>query len=160
MTTSYGALLRSFPLLLREEPVLRVRAWTAALVMASFTAFWAAVALRLPDAPFGLDAKGIALFALIGVMASGFLHVLARCRVVADERGLTVVNMFRTRRLAWAQVVRVNLRPGDPWVYLDLDDGATLPVMGIQTSGGRSAYQAAAELRALVEMHSFTERDD
>jgi predicted MFS family arabinose efflux permease len=63
----YGALLRSFPKLLREEPVLRVRAWTAALVMASFTAFWAAVALRLPDAPFRLDAKGIALFALIGV---------------------------------------------------------------------------------------------
>jgi predicted MFS family arabinose efflux permease len=31
----YGALLRSFPRLLREEPVLRVRAWTAALVMAS-----------------------------------------------------------------------------------------------------------------------------
>ncbi|AUC97605.1 MFS transporter [Bradyrhizobium sp. SK17] len=64
---SYGALLRSFPDLLREEPVLRVRSWTAALVMASFTAFWAAVALRLPDAPFRLDARGIALFALIGV---------------------------------------------------------------------------------------------
>jgi predicted MFS family arabinose efflux permease len=35
--------------------------------MASFTAFWSAVALRLPDAPFALDAKGIAAFALIGV---------------------------------------------------------------------------------------------
>src|SRR5262249_8398135 len=63
----YGDLLRSFPKLLREEPVLRVRAWTASLVMASFTAFWSAVALRLPDAPFTLDAKGIAAFALIGV---------------------------------------------------------------------------------------------
>jgi predicted MFS family arabinose efflux permease len=63
----YGELLRSFPKLLREEPVLRVRAWTASLVMASFTAFWSAVALRLPDAPFALDAKGIAAFALIGV---------------------------------------------------------------------------------------------
>jgi predicted MFS family arabinose efflux permease len=63
----YGELLRSFPKMLREEPVLRVRAWTASLVMASFTAFWSAVALRLPDAPFALDAKGIAAFALIGV---------------------------------------------------------------------------------------------
>jgi predicted MFS family arabinose efflux permease len=35
--------------------------------MASFTAFWAAVALRLPEAPFRLDAAGIAVFALIGV---------------------------------------------------------------------------------------------
>ncbi|MGY4625058.1 MFS transporter [Bradyrhizobium sp. USDA 4486] len=64
---SYGELLRSFPKLLQEEPVLRVRAWTASLVMASFTAFWSAIALRLPDAPFALDAKGIAAFALIGV---------------------------------------------------------------------------------------------
>jgi predicted MFS family arabinose efflux permease len=64
---SYGALLLSFPKLLRQEPVLRVRSWTAALAMASFSAFWAAAALRLPEAPFSLDAKGIALFALIGV---------------------------------------------------------------------------------------------
>jgi predicted MFS family arabinose efflux permease len=63
----YGALLLSFPKLLRQEPILRVRSWTAALAMASFGAFWAAAALRLPDAPFRLDAKGIALFALIGV---------------------------------------------------------------------------------------------
>jgi predicted MFS family arabinose efflux permease len=47
--SSYGTLLLSFPKLLRDEPVLRVRAWTAALAMASFSAFWAAVALRLPD---------------------------------------------------------------------------------------------------------------
>ncbi|WP_024516381.1 MFS transporter [Bradyrhizobium sp. Tv2a-2] len=85
MTTSYGALLRSFPQLLREEPVLRVRAWTAALVMASFTAFWAAVALRLPDAPFGLDAKGIALFALIGVAGAAATSLAGRL----GDRGWT-----------------------------------------------------------------------
>jgi predicted MFS family arabinose efflux permease len=84
-TTSYGALLRSFPRLLREEPVLRVRAWTAALVMASFTAFWAAVALRLPDAPFRLDAKGIALFALIGVAGAAAASVAGRL----GDRGYT-----------------------------------------------------------------------
>ncbi|MGY4594877.1 putative MFS family arabinose efflux permease [Bradyrhizobium sp. GM22.5] len=59
---SYAELLLSFPRLLREEPVLRVRAWTASLVMASFTAFWSAVALRLPEAPFDLDAKGVCRF--------------------------------------------------------------------------------------------------
>ncbi|WGD49117.1 MFS transporter [Bradyrhizobium sp. CB1650] len=75
---SYGKLLRSFPRLLREEPVLRVRAWTAALVMASFTAFWAAVALRLPDAPFVLDAKGIAAFALIGVAGAAATPLAGR----------------------------------------------------------------------------------
>ncbi|MDA9395306.1 MFS transporter [Bradyrhizobium sp. CCBAU 45394] len=75
---SYGELLRSFPRLLREEPVLRVRAWTASLVMASFTAFWSAVALRLPEAPFGLDAKGIAAFALIGVVGAAATPMAGR----------------------------------------------------------------------------------
>lgn len=75
---SYGELLRSFPKLLREEPVLRVRAWTASLVMASFTAFWSAVALRLPDVPFALDAKGIAVFALIGVAGAAATPLAGR----------------------------------------------------------------------------------
>lgn len=75
---SYGELLRSFPKLLREEPVLRVRAWTASLVMASFTAFWSAVALRLPQAPFALDAKGIAAFALIGVAGAAATPLAGR----------------------------------------------------------------------------------
>jgi predicted MFS family arabinose efflux permease len=77
-TMSYGALLRSFPKLLRLQPVLRVRAWTAALVMASFTAFWSAVALRLPEAPFKLNAKGIALFALIGVAGAAVTPLAGR----------------------------------------------------------------------------------
>ena len=78
-TEGYGALLRSFPKLLREEPVLRVRTWTAALVMASFTAFWSAIALRLPDGPFELDAKGIAVFALIGVAGAAATPLAGRC---------------------------------------------------------------------------------
>ncbi|RXT42075.1 MFS transporter [Bradyrhizobium betae] len=76
--TSYAELLLSFPKLLREEPVLRVRAWTASLVMASFTAFWSAIALRLPEAPFGLDARGIAAFALIGVAGAAATPMAGR----------------------------------------------------------------------------------
>jgi predicted MFS family arabinose efflux permease len=75
---SYAELLLSFPRLLREEPVLRVRAWTASLVMASFTAFWSAVALRLPEAPFELDAKGVAAFALIGVAGAAATPMAGR----------------------------------------------------------------------------------
>ncbi|MCK1717143.1 MFS transporter [Bradyrhizobium sp. 141] len=74
----YVDLLRSFPKLLQEEPVLRVRAWTASLVMASFTAFWSAIALRLPEAPFALDAKGIAAFALIGVVGAAATPLAGR----------------------------------------------------------------------------------
>jgi len=99
-------------------------------------------------------------FAGIGpVLASG-LYLLARPKIVATERGLRVVNTMRSTELEWAQVVRVNLRPGDPWVLLDLDSGEVLPAMGIQASGGRSARRAAGVLRGLVDERTATERDD
>ena len=62
----YARLLASFWTLWRDEPILRVRSWTAALGMASFSAYWAAVALRLSTAPFNLGARGLAIFALVG----------------------------------------------------------------------------------------------
>jgi predicted MFS family arabinose efflux permease len=63
----YFALLASMIGLLREEPVLRRRAFSAALCFAAFNAFWSTIALRLSNAPFGLNANGIALYALVGV---------------------------------------------------------------------------------------------
>ncbi|WP_100835151.1 PH domain-containing protein [Kitasatospora fiedleri] len=85
------------------------------------------------------------LFAAVGLM-------LARPKVVADAEGLTVVNFVRSRRLSWAEVVRVNFRAGDPWVVLDLADGTALAAVGIQPGGGREqAIRAARALRDLVE---------
>jgi predicted MFS family arabinose efflux permease len=63
---AYPALIASLGHLLRAEPALRLRAGTAALVMAAFSAFWTTVALRLAQPPFDLDQRGIALFALAG----------------------------------------------------------------------------------------------
>jgi Bacterial PH domain len=99
-------------------------------------------------------------FAMIGPLISGALYLLARPRIIADEEGVTVVNTLKSQRLEWAEIVRVNLRPGDPWVLLDLDNGEVLPAMGIQASGGKSARRAAGELRALVDDRTRTERDD
>jgi len=95
-------------------------------------------------------------FACIGFAGALVLLVLARPKAVADAAGLTVVNMLRTHRLEWAQIVTVNLRSGDPWVLLDLDDGTTLSVMGIQPADGlNTARTAVAELRALVDYYSY-----
>ncbi|MFB7947749.1 PH domain-containing protein [Kitasatospora phosalacinea] len=92
------------------------------------------------------------LFAAVGVM-------LARPQVVADETGLTVVNFVRSRRLSWAEVVRVNFRAGDPWVVLDLADGTALAAVGIQPGGGREqAIAAARALRDLVEQRGAGEQ--
>jgi hypothetical protein len=95
-------------------------------------------------------------FACIGFAGAIVLMVLARPKAVANADGLTVVNMLRTHRLEWAQIVTVNLRSGDPWALLDLDDGTTLSVMGIQPADGLTAARSAvAELRALVDYYSY-----
>ncbi len=84
-------------------------------------------------------------------------HALSRCRVDADEGGLTVVNGYRTHRLDWNQVVAVTLRPGNPWAVLDLSDGTTRAAMGIQGSDGSRARRQVQQLRALVDAHAGSE---
>lgn len=130
-------------------------------VSTALIATLAVVALILPDTgSTAWSAPQRVAFAAIGPAISAGLYLLARPKIVADETGLTVVNTVRTQHLEWAQIVRVNLRPGDPWVLLDLDSGEVLPAMGIQASGGKAARKAAGELRALVDEHTRTERDD
>jgi hypothetical protein len=98
--------------------------------------------------PFGIiDRIGLVLF---GLALAGLLHILARSRVVADERGLTVVNPVRTHRYDWAEVLRINMAEGDPWPTLDLADGTSVSAMGIQGSEGRRARKAVAELQDLL----------
>ncbi|MFF7439070.1 PH domain-containing protein [Streptomyces sp. NPDC008122] len=95
-----------------------------------------------------------ASFVLTAVLLSGVLVLLSRPKVVADDEGVTVVNITRTRRLAWAEILKVNLRPGDPWVFLDLSDGTSLPVLGIQPGIAKeSAIRDARALRALADSH-------
>ncbi|MEU6480180.1 PH domain-containing protein [Streptomyces sp. NPDC047017] len=91
-------------------------------------------------------------FVFTGALLFGVLAMLARPKVVADERGVTVVNIASRRRLAWPEILQVNLRPGDPWVFLDLSDGTSLPVLGIQPGIARQrALTDARALRALVD---------
>ncbi|MDG4532956.1 PH domain-containing protein [Streptomyces sp. AV19] len=88
-----------------------------------------------------------ATFIGTGLLGLGVLALLSRPKVVATPEGVTVVNLTTVRRLAWAEIVRVNLRPGDSWVHLDLADGTSLPAMGIQT--GIAKEKAIADARAL-----------
>lgn len=115
----------------------------------------AVVAVLLPDEggrTFG--AADRAAFVGLGLVVAGLLTMLGRPKLVADADGLTVVNLVRSRRLSWPEVVHVNLRRGDPWPFLDLADGETLAVMGIQGSNGQRALVAVAQLRALLTEHS------
>lgn len=96
-----------------------------------------------------------ASFVVTGALIFWVLAQLARVRVVADESGVTVVNIASRRRLDWAEIVQVNLRPGDPWVFLNLSDGTSLPALGIQPGLAKQrAIADARALRALAEARS------
>ena len=99
---------------------------------------------------------------LIGFGLLGFVawYALMRSRVSASQRGLTVVNGYRSRAYEWSQVVDVNLRRGAPWAGMDLSDGTSIPVMGIQGSDGQRAVRAVKELRRLLAENSRTDRND
>ncbi|ALV36967.1 PH domain-containing protein [Streptomyces sp. NPDC101209] len=94
-------------------------------------------------------------FILTGALMAGVLALLARVKVVADDTGVTVVNIATRRHLDWPEILHVNLRPGDPWVFLDLSDGTSLPALGIQPGIARDrAIADARTLRALAEARS------
>lgn len=93
-------------------------------------------------------------FVFTALVFLGVLALLSRPKIVADDSGVTVVNLTRTRRLSWAEIVRVNLRVGDPWVFLDLSDGTSMPALGIQPGIAKEqAIRDARALRALAENH-------
>ncbi|MCX4397942.1 MULTISPECIES: PH domain-containing protein [unclassified Streptomyces] len=109
-----------------------------------------AVALTLEQLSPGERAS----FVFTALLFFGVLALLSRPKVVANEDGVTVVNLTRTRRLSWAEILRVNLRVGDPWVFLDLSDGTSMPALGIQPGiAKQQAIRDARTLRALAERH-------
>ncbi|MER5360301.1 PH domain-containing protein [Streptomyces sp. NPDC002785] len=109
-----------------------------------------AIALTLEQ----LSAAERSSFIFTALLFFGVLALLSRPKVVANEDGVTVVNLTRTRRLSWAEILRVNLRVGDPWVFLDLSDGTSMPALGIQPGVGKEqAIRDARALRALAENH-------
>ncbi|MGP3980175.1 PH domain-containing protein [Streptomyces sp. KR80] len=119
-------------------------------VGAALLAVLTAIALLLPSLGPGERLS----FIVTGLLFLGVLMLLSRPKVVADAEGVTVVNLTTRRRLEWAQILGVNLRPGDPWVHLDLADGTSLAAMGIQPGVARSrAISDARALRALAEAY-------
>ncbi|MCF5066504.1 MFS transporter [Pseudomonas syringae] len=68
-SASYGQLLRSLGTLLREQPLLRQRAFYQGCMFASFSLFWTAAPLELVR-NHGLTQTQIAIFALVGAIGA------------------------------------------------------------------------------------------
>ncbi|WP_141013394.1 PH domain-containing protein [Nocardioides sambongensis] len=92
------------------------------------------------------------VIAIVGVGVA-LLYAMARSRVTVTEDGITLVNGYRRRDFAWAEIEKVRMPLGAPWPNLDLADGRTIPMLGIQGSDGGRAKTAVREVKALVAAH-------
>jgi hypothetical protein len=106
----------------------------------------------------GFDAETRARFtwfergtlAFFGLIYLTLMLALVRSRAVAYADRLVVVNGYRRHEYPWPFIVAARLPPGAPWVTLDLADGETASVLGIQSSDGNRARVALRELKSLV----------
>lgn len=103
-----------------------------------------------------LDQTGFTLF---GLAVAWFCWRQASVRAVPGPDGLRVRNLLITTDVTWAQIVSVRFGQGRPWVQLDLSDGDTLAVMGIQRADGAFAEQEARRLATLVARRTPGPRD-
>ena len=94
------------------------------------------------------------LLVTCGVAVSALLWRFASIRAIPSTQGLVIRNLVTTRKLEWAQIVRVLFGGGAPWVSVDLDDTDTVAVMAIQKADGAFGQAEAARLTALVQVHS------
>ncbi len=99
-------------------------------------------------------------FGLVGGAIALFCWRQATVSARVDPQGISVRNLVFSRRLEWAEIVLVRFGEGRPWAQLDLADGDTLAVMGVQRADGARAEREARRLATLVELHSRTPRDD
>ncbi len=74
----YPALLRSVATLVRDEPVLRLRAVYGALAFAMFSVLWTALTFLLSGPPYRYPASVIGLFGLFGVAGTLGANVAGR----------------------------------------------------------------------------------
>jgi hypothetical protein len=116
--------------------------------------------LLLALASSGWPAADRILMVVTTLATAAFLHRISAVRVLADDEGLTVVNITGRRRLGWAEVVDVRMGAEDPWLVLDVADGSHLAAMGVQGSDGAYARDQALQIARLVARRARVRGED
>jgi hypothetical protein len=119
--------------------------------------FFAVLAWALGGSPADIG-EGSGTFSLsdqiamaaLGLLAAGGILLLARPRVTADERTVTIQNILGGYRLPWEVVREVRFERGNPWATLELEDDDVVAVMAIQAADKEHAVAAVRALRDLL----------
>jgi hypothetical protein len=127
----------------------RVAAWVVGAIAVGGSLF-VGLAAR---GPIGAHPANRASFIGFAILCVWLLWRVAGVHATPSPEGLVVRNVIYTRRLAWPQIVAVRFSTNDPWVKLDLADGGTLAVMGIQRADGERGMAEARRLLELVRAH-------
>lgn len=126
----------------------RIAVWTLGLMLlALLVAVWIGIGeeTRNEFTPFQ---RGTLVF--MAMLLAAVWNALVRSKVTATAESLTVVNGYRKRVYEWSQVISVSLRRGAPWGTLDLSDGTSVSLIGVQGSDGERARRAIREIRATI----------
>lgn len=81
---SYLGLLKSIGTLVKEEPILRESAVVGAMIFGVFSSIWATLIFLLSSPHFGMGAKEVGLFGLLGAAGAMAAPLVGR---VADKKG-------------------------------------------------------------------------
>ena len=130
----------------------RIAVWVlGSMLLALLVAVWIGIG-EDTRSEFTLFQRGTLV--LMVLLIFGCWYALVRSCVKATSVGLTVVNGYRTRSYEWSQLISVSLRRGAPWGTLDLSDGTTVSLVGVQGSDGQRARRAIREIRATINAHT------
>jgi hypothetical protein len=110
--------------------------------------------------PLGQAVGNRVSFALFASGAAVLLWRIGGVHARPSPQRLVVRNIVRTHRLEWAEVLAVRFGVDDPWVRLDLADGSTIALMGIQRADGERAMREARRLVTLVQEHGEAPEPD
>lgn len=85
----------------------------------------------------------------LGVIAALGALVFARPRVIADDAGVHIRNVFGGYHLPWSVVRAVRFDRHSPWAMLELHDDETIPVHALQAVDKDYAVDGVRALRKL-----------
>ncbi|QWC85205.1 PH domain-containing protein [Nocardioidaceae bacterium] len=147
-----------------SEPLVRYRprgvrvvgAVVFAVLALSPVVTWLLLPQTARDRFVGADLVLLLFLALLFAVAG---YAVLRCRVDATERGLVVVNGFRTHDLPWAEVARLGLPRGAPFARVETLDDRSLNMLGIQGSDGAYAKEAVRHLARMNQERRRTAED-